>query len=148
MTDVYRERYLKIIIKTLKENVSKTSNLELDDMLMTHFGISIEEQCYAKNPGLDAYSRAITMARVNIERNTTMKKLFPLIAKTIKPKDCETTKTIEQNCTENNNGKQRVPFHTHVKTHHINFILHAVYYCFFFFSFFLFCVCILVLFRV
>lgn len=105
MTDVYRDRYLKMIIKTLRVNVEKTSNLDLDDMVLTHFGISVEEECYAKNPGLNAYSKAITRARVNIERHTTNEKLFPLIAETMKPKDGETIRTIQQNHTDDHNGK-------------------------------------------
>lgn len=117
MTNVYRDKYLKMIIKTLKENVKETSNLELDEMVMTHFGITIEEECYAKNPGLDAYSKAVTRARMSIEKSTTNKRLFPMIAATIQPKANETVQTIEKKRIENNNGKQTIFLRTSVDAH-------------------------------
>lgn len=104
-----RENYLNLLIYTLKQNLKKTSDLQLDDMVLTHFGMSIEESCFARNRNLGAYTKSITIARVNIEKYTNMSRLFPMIAETMQIENKENKKEKEKNVVDtsvdNNNGK-------------------------------------------
>lgn len=92
-----RENYLKLVVQTLKENVKKTSTMDLDDMVMAHFGMCVEERCFEKNRNLASYTKAITAARLNIERYTSAKKLFPMIADSVQAKESEMVATTECN---------------------------------------------------
>lgn len=77
----------------LKENVNKCSTLDLDDMVVTHFGMKLEERCFERNSEMNSYSRAITAVRLEIERNTKAETLFPMIAKSTASKTTETNKS-------------------------------------------------------
>ncbi|XP_031626067.1 uncharacterized protein LOC116342547 [Contarinia nasturtii] len=79
-----RPSYLKLLTQTLKENVKKTSELDLNDMALTHFGMNVEERCFNKNRNVASYSRAITASRLEIERYTSRNILFPMIDNAMK----------------------------------------------------------------
>lgn len=93
----YREKYLKLLHQKLRENVKRTSDLNLDDLMLTHFAMKIEEDCHEKNRDSAAYIRALTMSRLSIERCTCEKKLFPMIAEAMQLFDDNKEKNIEQN---------------------------------------------------
>lgn len=108
MEFAYRQRYIQLLIKALKENVEKTSSLQLDGMTFTHFGMKVEESCTLKVQSMESYTRAITTARVNIERYTANRILFPMIAVAMLDDTNGTSEpnktTQKQNSAENNNG--------------------------------------------
>lgn len=114
--DKLRQNYLKVLIATLKDNVKKTSTVNLDDLVMTHFGMNVEAKCCEKNYGITHYTKEITAARINIERCTAQRQLFPMIAQSLHVNESETIAATEKRKTEkrnkmdtttvnNNNGK-------------------------------------------
>lgn len=96
-----RSRYLQILVVSLKENVNKTSKLDLDDLILTHCALKLEENCRDKCQGSPhLYTKAITAARIKIEQSTSRNQLFPMIAECV-PVDDENTIPAARN----NNGK-------------------------------------------
>lgn len=80
---INREKYLKLLIETLIENVNKTIKGGIEKDIITHYGICIEEDCFAKNKFPFTYTRAITLARLKIEKFTSDKQLYPCLANDI-----------------------------------------------------------------
>lgn len=79
--DKLRERYLNLLIHTLSDNVKKTlKNVTVDQSIIQHYGITIEEDCFSKHQfDLAPYTKAITVARINIERCTAQQQPYPMI---------------------------------------------------------------------
>lgn len=104
MTDLVRlekmrKGYLKMVMQTLKENVKKTSTLDLDDLTLSlHYAMPVEESCLDKSRGsIASYTKAITEARLKIERFTSAKKLFPMIADSMHIVNSKVLTTAEKN---------------------------------------------------
>ena len=99
--DTLRSRYLQTLVKSLKENVKKTSKLDLDDLILTHCALKMEENCRDKCQGsLHLYTKSITAARIKIDQSTSRNQLFPMIV--------ECVPANEENivpAAKNNNGK-------------------------------------------
>lgn len=86
--EILREKYINLIIEMLTENVKKTTKLDVSKDLIAHYSLVIEESCYEKCHGLlSYYTKAITAARLNIEKCTASEKLYPTIANALKPDD-------------------------------------------------------------
>lgn len=101
-----RKNYMNLLINTLKENVQKTSNLNMDtmDSVITHFGLKLEEECLAKR-GWGSYTEAITRARIKIENCTLHNTLYPVIADAMQVEQKEVAQKMpDQNVVNNNNG--------------------------------------------
>lgn len=94
----FRGNYLKLLHQNLKENVKKSSDLNLDDDMLTHFAMRIEEDCFNRNRNFAAYTKSLTLARLSIEKFTATKKLFPMIA--------ESFKIDEKSTEQKENGKK------------------------------------------
>lgn len=83
--DGLRASYLKMLIQQLQFNVKETAgNVSVDQHIIVHCGLSIEEDCFNKyNPhcacSSSGYTREITVARLKIDRFTAAKKLYPAI---------------------------------------------------------------------
>lgn len=77
-----RESYLNLLIYTLNNNIKKTlKNVNIDESVIQHYGLTIEEDCFSKNPSdLAPYTKAITAARLNIESYTEKQQPYPMIA--------------------------------------------------------------------
>lgn len=81
----FRERYINLIIEMLTENVTKTTKLHVGKDLIAHYSLVIEEDCYYKYRDAASYTKALTAARLHIEKCTANKKLYPTIAKALEP---------------------------------------------------------------
>lgn len=93
-----RKSYLKMVMQTLKENVQKASTLNLDDLAITHYAMRVEENCLDKSRGsIASYTKAITEARLKIERFTSAEKLFPMIADSMHIDNSKVVPTAEKN---------------------------------------------------
>lgn len=77
-----RDGYLNLLIYILKDNIKKSLNsVDVDESIIQHYAITIEEDCFSKN-GSDVapYTKAITAARLNIEDYTGKQQLYPMIS--------------------------------------------------------------------
>lgn len=101
-----RQNYLKMVVHTLKENVKKTSDLDLDDFAITHYAMKVEENCLDKSRGVASYTKAITEARLNIERHTSNNTLVPLIAKSMHVDGDDSE--VDTVAAKNNNGNYEI----------------------------------------
>lgn len=104
--DRLRENYLNLLVFTLKTNIKATlKDVNVDHSIVLHYAMSIEEDSFYKHqPNLGSYSKAITAARLNIERYTSNQQLHPLISKALHSNEME--KTSEQKCSRQNYGRQ------------------------------------------
>lgn len=100
--EILRERYLNLLIQTLTDNAKKTVKYDVDKSLIVHYSLSIEEGCFRKNRNHSAYTKAITMARLSIEKYTSNKQVYPTLSVALKCDD--TTKKDDEQFT-NDNGK-------------------------------------------
>lgn len=103
-----REKYLNLLISTLKENIKKTlENVNVDALVIQHYAIAIEEDCFSKYlSNLATYTRSITAARLNIERCTANQQLYPAISKALHPRQLE--KISKQTRTENRGRQNQI----------------------------------------
>lgn len=86
-----REGYSNLLIYTLKNNIKKTvQNVNVDASVIQHYGLTIEEDCFNRNPSdLAAYTKAITAARLSIESYTSKEQPYPTISNALQLNDME-----------------------------------------------------------
>lgn len=77
-----REGYLNLLVYTLKDNIKKTlQNVNVDESVILHYGLTIEEDCFNKNQSdVAPYTKAITAARLSIEKYTAKQQPYPMIS--------------------------------------------------------------------
>lgn len=99
-----REGYLNLLIYTLKINIKKAlPDVTVDESILQHYGLTIEEDCFDKNHSdLAPYTKAITAARLDIEKYTAKEQPYPMISDALQLN--ETENVSNQNST-NNHGK-------------------------------------------
>lgn len=112
--DKLREKYLNLLIHTLHANVKKSvQNVHVDDSIIQHYGLAIEEDCFNKHRSMLSsytrdYTKAITVARLNIEKYTANQQLYPTISN-----------ALEESAKEkgtNNHGRKNIFFSTFVQS--------------------------------
>lgn len=105
----YRDRYLGLLILTLTDNAKKASKDDVNKEILTHYSISIEEECFKKSRNIaSAYTKAITVARLQIEKYTSAKQLYPMVANALE-RDEEQHKIVVES-TNNNGTYNRLSF--------------------------------------
>lgn len=101
INDQMRERYLKLLIRTLNNNAKTKFENKVDENLLAHYSLCIEEECFDKSRNAEQYTKAITKARLNIEKYTADAQLYPSIAHAFQT-DC--MQTIKDMPSKTNNG--------------------------------------------